>query len=373
MTRLRALLVAVVVLVAAAVAVTAVAVASPSRPPGPGPAGPDPATGTARAAGARPAPLQLGVTVLALWRDWDDREHLLDTARDNGASWIRVDSGWCSLEEQGPGQVSSWYQDRMDTVVRDARARGLQVLMMVGCPPAWAGGADAQYNGYPDDDAEFTRVMTYLAGRYRGQVAAWQIANEPDCFGGCGNGDPERYVPFLQAGYRGVKAGSPDALVVTAGTSGVDVDWYRRLYDTGAAGWFDAVAVHPYLDPATAPPDAPPEGRRYRLTSLPDLRRLMVERGDAAKPIWFTEFGWTTADTGDRPGVDPGTQARYLSEAVQQVQQRYPYVSHAFWFTLVDRDDSTPYENEFGLLNRDGSPKPALGAFRQSQEWLRGR
>jgi polysaccharide biosynthesis protein PslG len=331
-----------------------------------------PAVGGAQAAtlaaDERPETLQLGVTVLALWRDWADHEALLDLARDNGAGWVRIDSGWCSLEEQGPGKISGWYEDRMDAVVEGAVARGLRVQAMVGCAPGWAGGDGL--DGYPDDPAQFTRIMDHLADRYRGKVQAWEIGNEPDCVGGCPNGSPEDYVPFLRAGYLGVKQGDPAATVVTGGVSGVNVEWLQRMYDAGAHGWFDALAVHPYLDPIDAPPDAAPENRVYRLTSLPAFRALMVRHGDGDKPVWFTEFGWSNGERDGQPGVDEQTQARYLRAAVEQVQERYPYVTHAMWFTIRDRDDWTDYENLFGLVDVDLNPKPALAAFRGAADWL---
>ena len=48
------------------------------------------------------------------------------------------------------------------------------------------------------------------------------------------------------------------------------------------------------------------------------------------------------------------------------VQQRYGYVTHAFVFTIRDRDDWSPYENNFGLVRLDGTPKPALAALRHA-------
>jgi hypothetical protein len=188
--------------------------------------------------------------------------------------------------------------------------------------------------------------------------------------GGCGNGSPDQFVAVLKAGYRGLKAGDPAVTVVSGGTSGNDVDWLRRVYAAGAAGSFDALAVHPYQDPATAPPDAPSQGMTYRLSTLPMVHRLMVDNGDGAKPVWLTQFGWTTAKTGPRPGVDDDTQARYLDQAVRQIRSQYPYVSHAFWCCLRDRDDSTPYENNFGLLHVHGSPKPAFAAMQKANAGL---
>lgn len=327
--------------------------------PGVGPTPPPPAAES----GVRNVPLELGVTVFSMWRDWDQHEQWFQQAAKSGSKWMRVDMGWCSLEESGQGLISQWYQGRLDVTVDTAEKLGLKLVVEVGCAPKWAGGAEPGF--YPTDPGQFERVTRYLADRYRGRVAAWEIWNEPNCVGGCGNGSPDKFVAALKAGYRGVKSGDPDATVVSGGVSGNDVDWLRRMYAAGAAGFFDALAVHPYQDPATAPPDAPSQGQTYRLSTLPMVHRLMVANGDGNKPIWLTEWGWTTAKTGPRPGVDDDTQARYLEQSVRLIRSRYPYVTHAFWFCLRDRDDWNPYENNFGLLHLHGSPKPAFATMQK--------
>jgi aryl-phospho-beta-D-glucosidase BglC (GH1 family) len=321
--------------------------------------------------GGRSVPLTLGVTVFSMWRDWDQHDQWFQEVADSGSKWLRVDVGWCSLEESGPGLISQWYQGRLDVTADAAEKLGMRLVIQLGCAPKWAGGTG--FNDYPTDPGQFQRVAHYLADRYKGKVAAWEIWNEPNCIGGCGNGSPDQYVAVLKAGYRGIKTGDPDVTVVSAGTSGNDVNWLRRMYAAGAAGFFDALAVHPYQDPATAAPDAPSQGNTYRLSTLPMVHRLMVANGDGAKPIWLTEFGWTTAKTGPRPGVDDDTQARYLAQAVRQIRSQYPYVTHAFWFCLRDRDDSTPYENNFGLLHVRGSPKPAFAAMQKANADLENR
>ncbi len=314
--------------------------------------------------------LQTGVEVFSMWRDWSVNSAMLDRIAETGAGWARVGVGWCSLEEKGPGQISTWYQDRLDATVAEAGRRGLRLLVTLGCTPTWAGGTD--FKVLPPDPAEYERVARYLATRYQGRISAWEIWNEPDCVtGSCGQADPVAYLPVLRAGYRGVKAGDPAATVVSGGISGANADWIRRLYAAGGRGWLDALGVHPYQGPAATPPEAPPSSHPYRMTAVEQVRQVMLDAADD-KPIWFTEFGWTTAlGTGWSGGVDEATQADYLRRAVRMLQDWYPYVTHAFWFTIRDRDDWTPYENSFGLLRLDGTPKPALDALTTSNAWLR--
>jgi hypothetical protein len=325
-------------------------------------------TGDANAAVPSGA-LETGVNVFALWRDWEHLNALLDRTRDSGSGWLRVDLGWCTLEDAGPGRPEEWYALRIDTVVREAAARGLQVLIVVHCAPAWAGGG-GDPRQLPEDLAEFGRVMTWLAARYAGRVAAWEIWNEPDCVGGCPNGSPAAYVPVLQAGYRGVKAGDPGAIVVSGGISGNNADWIERMYAAGAEGWFDALAVHPYTEPPSSPLGFYAEGHIYRLTTVDEVRDVMVRHGDEEKPIWFTELGWSTATSGPVAGVNEATQATYLAQALQLIEQNFPFVTHAFWFSLRDRDDSTPLENAYGLLRPDLSEKPAYAALQAANRAL---
>lgn len=308
--------------------------------------------------------LKTGLTVFALWRDWLYKDQLIAKVKESGSPWVRVDMGWCSLEEAGQGQISTWYQDRLDSTVAAAQAQGLKLLVNIGCPPSWAGGVG--YNSYPANPAQFTRIALYLAQRYRGRVAAWEIWNEPDCIGGCPNGAPDKFVQILRAGYQGFKAGDRSATVVSGGISGNNADWIARMYAAGARGYFDALAVHPYQDPPTAAPDATCDNRIYRFACLPAIRDQMVRNGDSAKPIWLTEFGWTTAQTGDRLGVDEATQAVYVGQSLDLLRTYAPYVTNAFWYTLRDRDDWTPYENEFGLLHVDGTEKAGFAALQRA-------
>ncbi len=91
---------------------------------------------------------------------------------------------------------------------------------------------------------------------------------------------------------------------------------------------FDALGIHPYQGPAAEPPEAPPAEHPYRITNVERVREVMVAHGDGHKPVWFTEFGWTTG-TGEgwSAGVDEATQADYLRRAITMVQQRYAYVT----------------------------------------------
>lgn len=305
--------------------------------------------------------LHLGLTMFATWRDWDTFGALATTTASTGTKWTRIDVGWCSLEERGPAIISEWYQNRLDTIVTTLRAKGLNILMTVGCTPTWDG--QRSYHSFPNTPSQYQRAMTYLANRYAGRVQAWEIWNEPDCTDPmCTKVPPDGYLPVLRAGFQGVRAGDPRALVVSGGISGNDRGWVQRLYALGGNAYFDVLATHPYIDPTTGPPELPGAQNMYRINEVGAIRQIMLQYGDERKPIWFTEYGWSTPTGGDRPGVTEAVQADYLRRSVA-VMQQYPYVTAAFWFCLRDRDDSTPYENSFGLLRVNGTQKRSFSAF----------
>lgn len=318
----------------------------------------------------RPGP-EVGVQYHGLWTSWSDTERtvVLDRLADAGVGWVRVDVGWTSVEEQGPGQESAWYLDRLETTVTDARARGLSVLATLWATPSWANGGGARETP-PDDEAQYARAARSLAQRFRGRVAAWEVWNEPnspDFFAG----SAADYARLLRAAYPAIKVGDPAAEVVLGGTSYNDSVWLRQAYAAGIHGSFDVLATHPYLAPSDVGPEQPDDGSTWTLAHVRVVRALMQQYGDGGLPIWFTELGWSTHANG--PGTEPwergvseAQQADYLVRALDLVRVQYPYVTHVFWYSARDRTDSNLQNNNYGLLRSDLRPKPAYDALLRS-------
>jgi hypothetical protein len=197
-------------------------------------------------------------------------------------------------------------------------------------------------------------------------VVGWEVWNEPNSPAFLAGADPAGYVRLLRAAYPAIKAGDPDADVVFGGVEYNDVDWLTRAYDAGAQGYFDVLATHPYQGIADLPPDAR-DGTKWTLTHVSQVRRLMVERGDAAKPVWFTEFGWSTHGVRTTKnwirGVDEPRQAEYLAATARLVAAEMPYVQRIYWYSDRDTREGDPQYANYGLFRLDLSPKPALAAL----------
>ena len=102
------------------------------------------------------------------------------------------------------------------------------------------------------------------------------------------------------------------------------------MYAAGAKGYYDVMAVHPYMGNADLGPEAPTTRGRARMThTARAASSLMAAKGDGAKPIWFTEFGWSThANTATTPvwflGVSEADAGRLPPRTLAMVQAQVP-------------------------------------------------
>src|SRR5205085_5018857 len=125
----------------------------------------------------------------------------------------------------------------LDNAVDAMNKAGIKVVLNPVHTPAWL---LAPENGMRDP-AEFERFMRDVAARYKGKVIGYHIWNEPNLAREVGQYViSSRYGEILKAGYRGVKASDPNAVVISGGLTptGVnnpeiaidDVAFLRMLY-----------------------------------------------------------------------------------------------------------------------------------------------
>ena len=306
----------------------------------------------------RPA---VGVQFHCTWRQSDDtRAAIAAKLGAAGVRSVRIDLGWSSFQPSGPRRMDGWYTRLADRCVNLARAQGMEVLATLMWTPDWANrGRGATMP--PTRMRDFARFARWAARHFRGRVAAWEIWNEPEG-PNFWRGTPARYARMLRAAYPAIKAGDPRAKVVFGGNSDASPRWLAAAYRAGAKGAFDVMASHPYWGDA-APDDA------WLLMHATQLHALMARHGDGAKPIWFTEFGWSVHE--DRPelppwqrGVTADEQAAYLTSAVGLITARYPYVEKAFWYKDAARPGDDEMHSGYGLLKADLSPRPAYWALK---------
>ncbi|KHJ72936.1 MULTISPECIES: GH39 family glycosyl hydrolase [Rhodococcus] len=288
-----------------------------------------------------------------------DRE--LDTIRAVGARWLRVDIDW-SVIEPNRGQQNWSVPDR---VVDRARARGLEVVGIVAYTPAWArvaGGGDT--HGYPADPAAFAGFARQAAQRYSTRVTHWEIWNEPNLTNFFRpRPDVGKYVELLAAAAPAVKSVQPNARILNGGLApavdnGSDISpvtYVQQLYARGAHQYFDILSVHPYSYPAL-PSDVSTQSWNtfYRMRLMRDT---MVQYGDAATPVWATEFGAPTGTASN--AVSTQRQADIIADGIAEAR-RLGWVQKVFVYSMRDRGtNKADVEQNFGLLYQNFSAKPS--------------
>ncbi len=302
-----------------------------------------------------------------------------------GVSWIRVDVSWASIQPDNPSQYD-W--SPLDHIVAAANSHGLKILGTLGYTPAWAGlpACTPSQRCAPASPGQFATFAAAAASRYASLgVHSWEIWNEPNLEGFWQPApSPSDYTQLLQASYPAIKRVDPNALVLTGGLGPLDGSslslpqqtFLRTMYLSGAKAYFDAVGYHPYAYPATPSHVASWSGWSTMADVSDSIRAIMTAYGDAAKPVWATEFGAPTNGPGalatsanfnydaHPDHVDEALQAAMLTDAVTQYKTD-PWLGGFFWYNYQDLGASAGDTNNFfGLLRYDGSSKPAYAAYR---------
>ena len=106
-----------------------------------------------------------------------------------------------------------------DEIAAGAAFYGLDLVVRLDQNPAWSSPAPSSVDAPPDRLSDYAAFVRAVAARYRGQVLAYIVWNEPNLASEWGGRrpDPAGYVALLKAGYQAVKSADPQALVVSAG------------------------------------------------------------------------------------------------------------------------------------------------------------
>lgn len=232
-----------------------------------------------------------------------------------------------------------------DALVANISQAGLDVVALMAHPPA---------NYTP---VAFQQLMTDVAGRYK-QITAFEIWNEENLWAFFA-GNAAQWVPYLQAGYRGVKVGNPSATVVLGGLAACatasrtwwqfwlpnyintdPVTFLTQAYRAGAGGFFDVLGYHPYALTRGFVPEPFATTDEY-INDVINLYNVMIANGDGTKDIWTTEYGWNMAE-----GVTDAQQSYWLAQETAWLAS-LDFVQKAFVYCYKDNTGT-----QFGIKGK---------------------
>jgi hypothetical protein len=299
-----------------------------------------------------------------LWWNQTTRPRDLELVRLMRFDYVKQIFDWNDIRADA-NQPYNW--EHADAVVREVQYRKLKLIARIGKPPYWV-----LTPSDPKSPFDLKALATFchdLAARYKGQIAGYQVWNEPNLArewqGRPPN--PAGYVAMLRACYTAIKEADPNAVVISAGlaTTGTyspiampDEQFLTEMYRAGFSAYYDVLGLHApgYKSPPETPPDDPSlDGNRWMsFRHVEDMRAIQVANGDGKKQIAILEVGWTT-DTRDKikdpndpngklidnpyrwHAVTDDQQAEYLVRAYEYAAQHWrPWVGLMVTIYLPD-------------------------------------
>lgn len=317
-----------------------------------------------------------GVNVDLQQYEGDDLEHVLTQIENAGFRWVRQRFPWNEIEPRCI-ELAEFEWGKWDKIVESCARHGLALLAVLDGSPAWA-RPDPESDSPltpPQEVTDWGAFVSAFATRYRGQIGAYQMWDEPNLAEHWGGRyiDPVAYATLLREGAAQVRQADPGVPVLLAALAPTvetgplnlnEVEFLRRVVQTGGTDFFDAVAVQPYGfgDPPEIDLDA--ARLNWRRTAL--VRQELVRLGLDEMPVWATAWGWN-AFAGDAPNPWPSVSAQqqvdYTLNALQLARRDWPWLGPMFLYTW---QPDVPLDNPrwgFALIDPDGQETPLLEAI----------
>jgi polysaccharide biosynthesis protein PslG len=325
---------------------------------------------------------RVGMNDHMVWYDTNTITATYQSLVAGGVTHVREDLPWPNLEPVN-GQFD-W--GRTDNLMTAASRTGMEVLGILSYSPTWASSQGTSGQAFPRSDADFADFARQVARRYGPGGTFWsanpnlqpkpmralEIWNEAFGYWNARpNPDPARYASLALAGAQAIEGVSSqiriaiDGTLIQVRTDGQIRSWIEAVLTAQPTlkDHIDVYSLHPYPDPQGTSPMTERSDARWDFGAV-ELVRQATSRLGAARPIWITEVGWSTAS--QAPGtVSESTQSTYLTQAIRRsVDEWGSYVERIYLYSY-DRDGSDPTEREgfFGVRHRDGTPKPAWRAI----------
>ena len=285
-----------------------------------------------------------------------------------GIEAVRLDLTWAAVQ---PDSRDKYEWKDYDYLVGLSQRYGLDLLPVIAYSAEWASTAQEatdfhDWSMAPPSPTEYAWFAYKAVDRYKSNVPAWEVWNEPNTsiFWQPGP-DPAQYAELLRHAYLAIKFADPKAVVVLGGLANDESAnmpqyvWYppeeflQAVYDQGAGPYFDAVGRHPYTHPSL--------GTGYLVSQLGQLRDVMVANGDGDKPIWLTEYGLSAVPA---DGVTDEIQGAWLTQSFDALWP-VDYVPVVVWYNFREKGtDPNDREQNYGLIGNDWTIKPAYEAYK---------
>lgn len=180
--------------------------------------------------------------------------------------------------------------------------------------------------------AELKEYTDYFEIWNEYNLELFNITNQPETV----------YVELLKRAYRAIKRENPNAVIIGATPSEVDFEFLREIFDNGALGFMDVLALHPY--------DWSGQFREKRYVENMKAVQTLMDRYGKRLPIWNTELGFSTCINDEKYGHTRTEQCAaivrgWILNRAENLADKWIY----YMYTDMDNEDDG--ESCFGLIN----------------------
>ena len=333
----------------------------------------------------------------------EDLRPILRQLQALGVGWVKVQVSW-KLYQPHPDAYAEDRLAELDRLVEAAANNNIKVLLNVSKAPEWS-RPTTELDGPPLDYGLYRDFLAFLAGRYQGNVAAYELWNEPNLKREW-NGIPlsaAELTRLIAAGAEGIRQSDSQALIISSApaTTGIndgitaidDRVYLRGMLEAGVGDIVDGIGVHPYgwanpPDSSYAEPDrsVPTHNNHpsfFFSDTLSDYKALLSEYG-VTDPLWATEFGWGSFDQiADEKGdpAQPPQGAEFMADVSEWEQAAYllraleigrhdetlgPMIIWNLNFGPLLGDEFS--ESGYSILRPDGSRRPAYRSLEHAKK-----
>ena len=313
-----------------------------------------------------------------------------------GVESMRVPLEW-GVVQPSKGGAFDW--KGFDATVKLAADAEIGLLPFLNGAPSWAvpsatvpgtGGAAKAPAHYPASGSAGQAWATFVKAavlRYgpngtfwsenpavtKRPIRTWQLWNEENFKYFVARPNPAEYGRLVKLSYPALKSADPGAKLVLGGLFArpaeavkkfrpprafFATDFLERMYraNPGINSKFSGIALHPYTS-------------KYQTLTpeIEEVREVLRDNHDAAKPLWITELGWSSkpAQRGNSFAKGPSGQVTQLNGAFSLLKRKQAKwkIQQIFWFSVDDQPGSCNFCDGTGLFAKGFVPKKSWSAY----------
>ncbi len=284
-----------------------------------------------------------------------------------GFTRIRDDFSWQAIE---PKPKKYQVPKRIEKLVNTAIKYKIKPLLVTGYGTrAYEGKYSNGFVNTPEMREAYGNAVVFAVKHFGNRVTEWELWNEPN------RAHPvKHYLPMLKVVYPIVKKANPRATFISCGGGGAGGGpgggMIIPIIKAGGVDFQDGFSIHPYMAPHDPDYGYGARGAPIPRVSVPvfaPFQKRIAEKNPKSNgrklSVWVTELGWPTEHPSTRQ--HPTTemlQAAFFARTYLMFRKENA-VKGIFWYDFQN-DGINPKEKEdnFGIIRKDFSPKPAYQA-----------